>query len=391
MGDRWLLLNLMLALVGVSMIAGDEDLDENGYIMFCPCMGRFGNQVDHYLGALGFAHGLNRTLVLPPWVEYRPGEAKSVQVAFDTYFKVAEMARYHRVILMADFMERLAPQVWPESSRTSLCYSHRSGSQPDSCNAKDGNPFGPFWDTFQIDFADSATYGPLHYDVHHTQIAQEWDKRFPASEWPVLAFTGAPATFPVQKENVPLQKYLVWSDEIQGRARDFIQKHLSGGPFIGIHLRNGVDWSRACEFVNSAPNLFSSAQCLGYRNEKGSLTEEMCQPSEEVIVKHLRRLLKRMKDVHKVFVASDHDHMTKTLAKYFQKTDLTFIKPTEDQPHVDLAILGRANHFVGNCVSSFSGFVKRERDVHGFPSTFWGFPSEPKRDGQQRSHDPSEL
>lgn len=40
MGDRWLLLNLMLALVGVSMIAGDEDLDENGYIMFCPCMGK---------------------------------------------------------------------------------------------------------------------------------------------------------------------------------------------------------------------------------------------------------------------------------------------------------------------------------------------------------------
>ncbi|TRY63944.1 hypothetical protein TCAL_03580 [Tigriopus californicus] len=386
----WLLISLLIGWVGVSFIASHETVDENGYIVFCPCMGRFGNQVDHYLGALAFAHGLNRTLVLPPWVEYRPGEAKSVQIPFDTYFKEAEVARYHRVILMADFMEQIAPQIWPEHLRTSLCYSHRPGSAPNSCNAKDGNPFGPFWDTFQIEFASSATYGPLHYDVHHTDIAQEWHQRFSATEWPVIAFTGAPAAFPVQKENVPLQKYLVWSDQIQARARAFINEHLSGGPFIGIHLRNGVDWARACEFVKSAPNLFASAQCLGYRNERGSLTEEMCQPSEEIIVKHLRRLLKRMKDVKKVFVASDHDHMTRTLGKYFQKTDLIFIKPNEDQPHVDLAILGRANHFVGNCVSSFSGFVKRERDTHGFPSTFWGYPSESKRESR-RSHDPSEL
>lgn len=112
----------------------------------------------------------------------------------------------------------------------------------ESCNPKEGNPFGPFWDTYNIDFVDSEFYGPLHYDVHHTDVADQWKKKYPVVSWPVLAFTGAPATFPVQLENKNLQKCLQWSDSISNKAKTFIKEKLPPGAFIGIHLRNGIDW-----------------------------------------------------------------------------------------------------------------------------------------------------
>ena len=41
-------------------------------------IGRFGNQMSQYIGAIAFAKGLDRTLVLPPFVKYRPMTAGSV-------------------------------------------------------------------------------------------------------------------------------------------------------------------------------------------------------------------------------------------------------------------------------------------------------------------------
>ena len=61
----------------------------------------------------------------------------------------------------------------------------RQGDKEENgCNAKSGNPFGPFWDTFNVDFVKSVTYGPLHYDIHHTSVALEWEKKFPGKQLP---------------------------------------------------------------------------------------------------------------------------------------------------------------------------------------------------------------
>lgn len=339
------------------------------------------------MGALGFAHDLNRTLVLPAWIEYRKGEARSIQVPFDTYFKVDPLLEFHRVVTMEKFMKELAPQLWPEQERISFCYSERvglDGKGGKGCNAKDGNPFGPFWDNYGVTFADSEFFGPLTYDVHHQKMGEKWSEKYPAEKFPVLAFTGAPASFPVQEENRHLHKYLQWSDKIEQKATNFISKSLPKGAFIGIHLRNGMDWVKACDHVTETKNLFSSPQCLGYRNEKGTLYMELCMPSKENIIRQIKRQIKTFKELNKnneiksVFVASDNNHLLEDLNKNLKRMGIVAVKLDENNPHVDLACLGKSNHFIGNCISSFSAFVKRERDAKGFPSTFWAFPKEKK-------------
>lgn len=77
-------------------------------------------------------------------------------------------------------------------------------------------------------------------------------------------------------------------------------------------------------------------------------------------------------------MASDSKHMIEELNFALRSWEIKVIRLTPTNPHLDLAILAQANYFIGNCVSSFTAFVKRERDVKGFPSEFWSFPNRKK-------------
>jgi len=380
MYERVLLYVVLNCITRSVTTANDTILDPNGYMLFCPCMGRFGNQADHFLGALAFSKAIDRTLVLPPWIEYHHDRRGSAMVPYDTYFNVSTVNLYHRAITMENFFGTIVNQVWPEGKRAAFCYTARRGPEDDSCNAKDGNPFGPFWDNFNVTFDHSEMYGPLSFDTYYQKAHLSWQEKYPPSRFPALAFTGAPASFPVQKENVELQKYFQYNDDWIGKATQWVKLNLPKGPYVGVHLRNGEDWERACQHVNSGNHLFSSPQCLGYRNENGFLSGELCLPSEQTIIKHIKKAVKKVSAVA-VFVASDNDFMLATLRSKLANMGVTVARVGENgdsmspQPHLDLAILSRSNFFIGNCVSSFTAFVKRLRDVDGLPSGFWAFPA----------------
>lgn len=104
-------------------------------------------------------------------------------------------------------------------------------------------------------------------------------------------------------------------------------------------------------------------------------------PPKELVVRQLKRQIKTYKEMHgdevkSIFVASDKNHMIKEIEDALKRMKVAVVRLETSDPILDLAVLINSNHFIGNCVSSFSAFVKRSRDAMGFKSTFWAFPAD---------------
>ena len=52
---------------------------------------------------------------------------------------------------------------------------------------------------------------------------------------------------------------------------------------------------------------------------------------------------------------------------------ISVVRRSPPDPQVDLAILSQSHHFIGNCISSFTAIVKRDRDINNKASSFWNY------------------
>ncbi|CAF1047289.1 unnamed protein product [Didymodactylos carnosus] len=362
------------------LLLNHDIIDPNGYILFCLCMGRFGNQAEHFLGGLAFAKLLNRTLILPPWRTYK-------NIPFTDWFEIEPLREYHRVIEAYDFMAKLAPHVWPEDKRIGFCWL-TSDKQKSDCTIKEGNPFVNFWNELNVDFNDYAIY-QLSYDEYSVD---EWHQRFPPQQFPVIAMKGeeilgrpyktekiplytilgAPASFPMLSNHRYLQKYLKWSTKIMDEIHQHQQTLFNSSKYIGIHLRNDVDWLRACSDVESyhTQSYMASTQCLDGTDR--FVTKKMCYPPDEEILRLLKNVVVRTR-IKNIYVATDKRSMVNEIKDALSKQNVIVKHLDPWLPVIDVAMLAHSDYFIGNCVSSFTSAVKRERDVKNLPSAFWSF------------------
>jgi peptide-O-fucosyltransferase len=333
--------------------------DPKGYVMFCLCMGRFGNQAAHFLGGMAFAKALDRTLVVPPFITYK-------QIPYKEWFELEPLKDYHRIITMEDFMEHFAPTYWPPGNRTAFCYRPYPEDKKD-CSMKEGNPFGPFWNNYNVDFDHHEFHG-LGFDVNYHVTRDNWKQRYPPSEYPVIALKGAPAHYPEMPQDRDLQRYMKWSGYITSIAEAILSETMRGRPYLGMHLRIGSDWTNACKHGTGKKSYMESLHCL--ENTNLVLTDEMCLPSTEQIARATQEVLKRH-GLSVVYIGSDVPPPLQELRQRLgSEVDVYWTNP--ERPQVDLYILEKSEVFIGSCASSFTAFVKRARVLEGKSSLFWG-------------------
>jgi peptide-O-fucosyltransferase len=328
-------------------------------------MGRFGNQVEHFLGAMSFAKQLNRTLVVPPFRTYK-------NIPYNQWFKIEKLGEFHRVISAEDFMQQIAPKYWPTDQRFGFCWLPKNMiNEVSDCKMKDGYPSEPFWTELGVEkFTTSIIFhdfGMYDYD--------RWKIEYPPEKYPVIAMKGAPASFPMRKHDRLNQQYMELSDFMNDQVSNYIREKFSDRKFIGLHFRNGQDWSNACKHAEGMMVYMASPQCLDTINK--SVKTSLCFPTKEIILKDLENLLINQlnRTIKDVYIATDKDPMLNDIKSHFSGIlqDLNLVHQDPWLPLVDAVILAKSDYFIGNCVSSFTSYVKRERDIKHRPSNFWAF------------------
>ena len=149
---------------------------KQGYLVFCLCMGRFGNQADHFLGSMTFAKELNRTLVLPSFHNAK----------YSDIFNETKLNEYHRSIPSQVFMQHIAPKYWPPSERTAFCWLPPDLITKESkCEMRNGYPSEAYWSSLGVDSFSKSVIFKFDYSEY-----EQWRQNYPPKDYPVIALKG---------------------------------------------------------------------------------------------------------------------------------------------------------------------------------------------------------
>jgi len=370
-----LLLSIVFIIIPVSDYCRNNFTEVHGYILYCPCMGRFGNQAEQLLGSLLFAKSLNRTLVLPPFISYDDNHS-AVLTPFEDIIQINPLKEYHDVMSLEEFMHKYSNKLWPPGKREFYCYSPRNPNVINpTCDALKGQPFNFFWSNFQVSEDSSVFYKPL---VTTANDAHAWNQRYPASSHRVITFVGSPSPFPAPSDAIHIQKYVKISDKIRELALDFkVRHHMLNTTYLSMHIRHGPDWVKACELLltdGGLYRLFSSDQCIetgaGRSQSNERLKFDLCLPSFESISDKIEEVLRDLSSardttVEVIHMATDLDDtsLLRKLSLRFPRIRFvsTLREPKTLSPMIDVFLMTHADVLIGNCISSFSAFAARIR------------------------------
>ena len=371
--NRSLILVLML-ICGASSTLNTEER----FFTFCPCMGRMGNQLEHYLQAFDLSLQTNRTLILPPFIDWNAKPAVRF-VSFDEIFDLQYLRSngLPNAVTFENFMNEYGDS-W--DNRKAFCKSPSTKRCEE--RGKLGTP-GNYWKRLGIEFDGEVR------KVLTTSNAKEM------SEHGVIVLTQSGFSFPAPRSTLRHHGMLKWSDSILEKATSLIRRNVpSLEPFVSVHIRAGSDFRRSCrregtkkafETANfeRIKKFFEARTC--FERKHISVSYRMCEPTKEDYINGVQSALEQSHSCI-VYVASDLKSSSELLSSDELKppssrTDCGSVtvfsqQSGNDDPYVDLAVMAQGSHFVGNCVSSFTAIVVRERTyskkTKQLPVSYWG-------------------
>ena len=225
---------------------------ENGYFAFNPYMGRFGNKMEQFLGAMGLAKYLDRPILLPPLYGYDtfPLQTKGREyIDFSAIFDLDKIKEFLPGSMdLSRFMQKYGATHWPQDERQLIYFGSTDANSPPVYETN--SEMRDFWNAQNVSFNKFFNANMMRekdrriYLGYTPKIYANW-KKIP--EMSIHAHAGNPGSFPSEPDQWHFQKHLVLSQTVRNRGFGWRkQMGLSGVSYLALHIRNASDMNTAC-------------------------------------------------------------------------------------------------------------------------------------------------